>query len=320
MASIVEDMCEGELMGTTVGRVVSVDRGYPLVLTDEGEQRAQHTIELVKNTDIRAVVGDLVELECPLGQDTPLITAIKERRNVLSRRVLVESRSEGSGKYNEQILAANIDLVFVVVALSRQRIDLNYLERQLVMAHQSGARVVIVLTKSDAAPHLEGDLAAVKSIADECPVIVTSTVSKTGLVEIVELVAEGQIGVLLGRSGVGKSTLINELLGAPLLQTGTVRDKDHAGRHTTVARKLIYLPNGGALIDAPGLRSLGLYDAADGLAATFPEIASRAQDCRFRDCTHSGEAGCAVAAATKNGLIDNRRLDSYRSLAAEVFA
>jgi ribosome biogenesis GTPase len=342
------DNCDPE---TFVGRVISLDRGFPLVKTAEGEFRAQHGIELVKGTDTRAAVGDVVDLERPAGQDIPLIRAIHPRGHTLVRRSLVESRHEGAGKHDEQVLAANIDLVFVVCALSNRPLDTAYLERQLVMAHESGAQVVIMLTKADLASHRDEDIACVRALAFDSPVIVESAVTGEGLASITEMLKDGKIGVLLGRSGVGKSTLINELLGAPLLETGAVRAKDRAGRHTTVARKMVFLgapeseecqgdgsravprapspyrerpgtlPPGmrsGALIDTPGLRSIGLYDAHEGLAAVFPDIIAPAAQCRYRDCTHTSEPGCAVRATVEAGNLPAARLAAYGTLAREV--
>ena len=341
------------------GRVTSLDRGFPLVRTPQWEVRAQHSIELVKNADQRAVVGDVVELEFPPGQDTPLITAILPRGHTLVRRSLVESRHEGAGKHDEQILAANIDLVFVVCALSNRPIDLAYLERQLVMAHQSGATVAILLTKADQAKHREADIAATHTLAFDSPVIVESAVTGEGIAQVRNLLSGGKTGVLLGRSGVGKSSLINKLLGSDLLDTGTVRAKDRAGRHITVARKMVFLDTAqdaaegvrytaqdaaegvrytaqdaapcttpvpvlcapvpiSALIDTPGLRSIGLYDAHEGLAAAFPDITAHAAHCRYRDCTHTSEPACAVRDAVDQGVIAARRLASYIDLATEV--
>jgi ribosome biogenesis GTPase len=300
------------------GRVISLDRGYPLVKTEQGEMRAQHSIDLVKNADVRAAVGDVVDLEFPPGQDIPLITAIHPRGHVLSRKVLVESRHEGSGKHREQILAVNIDLVFVVTALSNRPLDTAYLERQLIMAHESGAEVVLVLTKADQAKHLDADVAAARALAFDSPVIVESAVTGEGLPLVVELLQGGRTGVLLGRSGVGKSTLINKLLGTPQLETAAVRTKDSAGRHTTVARKMVFLDDGAALIDTPGLRTVGLFDAHDGLRAAFPDVSGFAADCRYRDCTHTGEPDCAVVAAVADGRLSPERLASYIELAPEV--
>jgi ribosome biogenesis GTPase len=305
-------------MASVTGRVISLDRGFPLVKTATGEVRAQHSIELVKNVDRRAVVGDVVDLEFPLGQDVPLISAIHPRGHTLVRRSLVESRHTGVGKHEEQILASNIDIVFVVCALSNRRVDIAYLERQLVMAHESGADVAVILTKADLARHLDEDLAAVSACAFDSPVIVFSAITGVGLSEVFELVAGGRVGVLLGRSGVGKSTLINELLGAPLLETGAVRGKDRAGRHTTVARRMVFLEDASSLIDTPGLRSIGLYDAHQGLATAFPDIRECAARCRYRDCTHTGEPDCAVAAAVEEGVLPSARLLSYIAIAAEV--
>jgi ribosome biogenesis GTPase len=308
-------------MNSVTGRVVSLDRGFPLVRTAAGEVRAQHSIELVKNSDRRAVVGDMIDLEFPPGQDIPLITAIHPRGHTLVRRSLVESRHTGAGKHEEQILASNIDVVFVVCALSNRPVDSTYLERQLVMAHESGADVAVVLTKADLAKHLDEDLAVVSACAFDSPVIVSSAVTGAGLSEVLGLIEGGRVGVLLGRSGVGKSTLINELLGAPLLETGAVRRKDRAGRHTTVARRMVFLEDAGstgALIDSPGLRSIGLYDAHQGLATAFPDIGEHAARCRYRDCTHAGEPDCAVTAAVKKGELSSDRLASYIALAAEV--
>jgi ribosome biogenesis GTPase len=306
------------MTNATTGRVISLDRGYPLVKIGQDEVRAQHSIELVKNIDIRAVVGDVVDLEFPPTQDVPLITAIHPRGHVLSRRALVESRHEGSGKHKEQILAANIDIVFVVTALSNRPLDPAYLERQFIMAHESGADVALILTKSDQAKHLDSDVAAARALAFESPVIVESAVTGEGLPQIVELLKGGKTGVLLGRSGVGKSTLINELLGAPLLETAAVRAKDRAGRHTTVARKMVFLNDGSVLIDTPGLRTIGVYDAYDGLKATFPDVSGFAANCHYRNCTHTGEPDCAVNAAVEAGNLSRERLDSYVELFSEV--
>lgn len=303
-----------------VGCVISLDRGFPLAKTPEGEFRARHSTELVKNVDARAVVGDVVELEWPPGQDVPLICAIRPRGHTLVRRSLVESRHEGAGKHDEQVLAANIDVVFVVCALSNRSLDAAYLERQLVMAHESGAEVVIVLTKADLATHRDKDIACVRELAFDTPIIVESAVTGEGIAQVATMLGDGRVGVLLGRSGVGKSTLINELLGAPLLETGAVRGKDRAGRHVTVARRMVFLDNGAALIDTPGLRSIGLYDAHDGLAATFPDVVALAADCRYRDCAHVNEPGCAVLAAVEAGELPPARLTSYTTIATEVTA
>jgi ribosome biogenesis GTPase len=317
----------------------------------EGEFRAQHGIELVKGTETRAAVGDVVDLEWPVGQDIPLIRAIHPRGHTLVRRSLVESRHEGAGKHEEQVLAANIDIVFVVCALSNRPLDTAYLERQLVMAYESGAQVAIVLTKADLATHRDEDIAYARALAFDGPLIVESAVTGEGLGSIVEMLEGGKIGVLLGRSGVGKSTLINELLGAPLLETGAVRAKDRAGRHTTVARKMVFFGeqesaqpedecqgdvprppvpratspcprppdmHSSALIDTPGLRSIGLYDAHEGLAAAFPDVTACAADCRYRNCTHTSEPDCAVRAAVEESILPAARLASYVAIALEV--
>jgi len=324
---------------TVYGLVVSLDRGYPLVRLDltvlldssyplvcftgaKGDEpheiRAQHSIELVKNAAVRATIGDVVELGFPPEQDTPLITTIAPRRTALVRRSMVESIHEGAGRFEEQVLAANMDIVFVVTALGKRPIDGDYLARQLVMAHQSGADVALILAKADQAAHLDTDLASATLIASGCPVIIESAVTGEGLATIAALLAEHKIGVLLGRSGVGKSTIINELLGAPLLKTGSVRARDRGGRHTTVARRLVMLPQGGALIDTPGLRSLGLYGAREGLARTFPDIEAYAATCYYRDCTHSSEPDCAAKEAVAAGALDARRLSSYQLIYPEV--
>lgn len=299
------------------GRVISLDRGYPLVRTKRGDERAQHAIELVKNSDKRAAVGDWVDLYEEPGQDNLLITAILPRKSILTRAELVQSKHEGAGKVKEQVLAANFDFVAVVQSLGKKRFDLDYLERQLVMAHQSGEEVVVVLTKTDLARHLDEDLAAVASAASGSTIICSSKTEPS--LQLARCFEPERIGVLLGRSGVGKSTLVNLLLNEERQATASVREKDNAGRHTTVARCLVDLPTGGAVIDTPGMRALGVLGAEQGLARTFAEIEQYATHCQFRNCTHTHEPACAVIAAVEEGALPARRLESYRILAAEVF-
>jgi ribosome biogenesis GTPase len=309
------------------GLVVSLDRGYPLVrllsvdAAGQNEVRAQHSTELIKNADIRATVGDFVELTLAPELETPLISAIQPRRSALTRKTMVQSIHEGAGRFEEQVLAANIDVVFVVSALGKRALDPDYLERQLVMAYQSGVDVALILTKADQALRLEEDIALARQVAPRCSIVVESAVTGLGFTEITEALTKdgtNKTGVLLGRSGVGKSTLINTLLDAPLLKTGAVRTKDRGGRHTTVARRLVTLPHGGALIDTPGLRSLGLYEAHEGLSQTFLDVEALAENCHYRNCTHTNEPDCSVKDAVLAGSLDARRLSSYQAIYQEV--
>ncbi|MCL2806901.1 MAG: ribosome small subunit-dependent GTPase A [Coriobacteriia bacterium] len=302
---------------TQCGIVVSLDRGYPLVRTQHGEERAQHSIALVKNTSSRAAVGDIVELSKEPGQDMLSITAIQPRASILARRELVESIHDGAGKTKEQILAANFDYVVVVQSLGKKRLELDYLERQLVMANESNVETLVLLTKKDTACCLDEDLAAAHTAAPGCKVLCMS--KHEPLDDVTSYFYSERLGVLVGRSGVGKSTLVNMLAKEDRQAVGSVRAKDSAGRHTTVARRLVDLPGGGAVIDTPGMRAIGVLGAELGLARTFPELTAVSADCYYRNCTHTHEPGCAAIAAVEAGHINNRRLASYRTLASEVF-
>lgn len=300
--------------GFELARVVRVDRGMPLVATAEKTLRAQPATHLVKSrgsAENRAVVGDWVALANPEAHDMPIIEVILPRKSAFSRR----DPGEETG---EQVLIANADVVFVVQSLSGSGINMRRLERELVVAWDSGARPVVVLTKKDLCEDVESQRKLAEEVAYGVDVIVESAITGDGVDEVRAMVPAGTTAALLGGSGVGKSTLVNRLAGEEVMATAEVRESDDKGRHTTVARELVLLPDAGVIIDTPGMRGLGLWDAEEGLEAAFPDIEELALTCRFRDCSHIDEPGCEVTAAVESGELPARRLDSYLRLRLEM--
>ncbi len=239
--------------------------------------------------------------------------------HVLPRRTKF-SRKEASGvsdRTREQVVAANVDTVFLVTALGR---DLNprRLERYLAMAWESGAQPAVVLTKADLHPDHAADLDAVEAVAFGVPIHVTSAVSGEGLEALAPYLGRGQTVAFLGSSGVGKSTLINSLTGTELA-TQEIR-ADGRGRHTTTRRELVPLAGGALLLDTPGMRELQLWESSDGVAQAFEDVASLAAECRFADCSHGGEPGCAIRAALSDGTLPRDRWESYEKLQRELRA
>ncbi|MEV6804172.1 ribosome small subunit-dependent GTPase A [Streptomyces sp. NPDC051132] len=295
--------------GLLPGRVVRVDRGQCDIVTAAGTVRGD--TEFVVPRDPMKVVctGDWVAVDA--AGDPLYVRAYLPRRTAFVRSTS-SKRSEG------QILAANVDHAVVAVSLAVD-LDLGRVERFLALAWESGAQPVVVLTKADLVPdpvtlaHLVRD---VETSAPGVPVLAVSALHGDGLDALVTLAGAGT-SVLLGQSGAGKSTLANALVGADVMDVQAARDVDGKGRHTTTTRNLLALPAGGVLIDTPGLRGVGLFDAETGVGQVFAEIQELAEDCRFHDCAHESEPGCAVRSAVEDGALPPRRLDSYRKLIRE---
>ncbi|MEU6572226.1 ribosome small subunit-dependent GTPase A [Streptomyces sp. NPDC046805] len=296
--------------GFLPGRVVRVDRGLCDVVTPAGTVRAD--TEFVVPRDPMKVVctGDWVAVD-PEGADPRYVRTLLPRRTAFVRSTS-SKRSEG------QILAANVDHAIVAVSLAVE-VDLGRVERFLALAWESGAQPVVVLTKADLVPdavtlaHLVQD---VEATAPGVPVLGVSAVHGGGLDVLLALVG-GRTSVLLGQSGAGKSTLANALHGEDVMEVHAARDVDGKGRHTTTTRNLLALPGGGVLIDTPGLRGVGLWDAETGVGQVFSEIEELGRECRFHDCAHESEPGCAVLGAVESGALSVRRLESYRKLMRE---
>lgn len=295
-----------------IGQVIKLDRGFPLVLAEDGrEYRCEHATSLVKEEADRAVIGDKVEIEVPYEHDKGIIEKILPRTNKFIRKDPTE-------RAVAQVLAANFDTVMIVQPAND--INIKLLERELVLAHETGAQVVVVLAKVDLLDRPEeGERisAEVQQHIGEEELILVSAVTGTGMARVRELVPRKKTAVLIGKSGVGKSSLVNMLVGEELQDTTEVRSGDGKGRHTTVSREMIALPEGGFIIDMPGVRGLGLWDAEEGIGAAFTDIEELAQSCRFGDCKHESEPGCAVQKAAEEGTLSVDRLESYQALKNE---
>jgi ribosome biogenesis GTPase len=285
--------------------VVRVDRGLVTVVTADGTVRATPPGESI-------ATGDWV-----LVADTetgPAVVEVLPRRSVFVRG----DPMEGSAR-DEQVIAANIDTVFVVHSLTNGP-NLRRLERELVLVFDSGATPVIVLNKADLVPDTAGAERAVAEIAPATDVVVTSAETGAGIERLRDYTGASSTVALIGASGVGKSSLVNRLVGADVQETGAVRARDERGRHTTTARELVVLPGGGVLVDSPGLRAVLLWDADEGFAVAFADIEALAEHCRFSDCAHQHEPGCAVKDAVERGELDAARVESYQRLDRELDA
>jgi ribosome biogenesis GTPase len=283
------------------------------IWTDAGEQLAEASGKLRHEAAGRhemPAVGDWVAF-------TPDPQGFRARIETVLPRSSVFTRKVAGSETRQQVVAANIDTVFLVSALDR---DFNprRVERYLLLAAQSGAQPVVILNKADlAGAHLDEAVGVIREIARGVPVLALSAKSGLGLDALDPYLAPGQTVALLGSSGVGKSSLINTLAGADLLKTKTVRERDDRGRHTSTHRQMVRLPGGALLIDTPGMRELQLWDVGETLNETFDDVEAIAVGCRFRDCRHQQEPGCAVKAAVAAGTLPRDRYDAFIKLAAE---
>lgn len=290
-------------------RVASEHRNRYVLYTADGVATGRLPGRMRREGKI-AVVGDWVAVK-RAEEGTAMIRAILPRSSAFSRKV--------AGRTVErQVMAANIDTLFIATSLAGD-INPRRLERYLIMAWDSGARPVVLLTKSDLADDPHAALEEVGAVAVGVPVHVISSRTRGGLDELSPYLCPGCTVAIVGSSGVGKSTLINALIGEERFRTGDVRE-DGRGQHTTTVRELVRLPSGALIIDTPGLRELQVWESETGLHEAFADIEAIAQHCRFRDCAHSAEPGCAVREAVERGDLARERLDSYHALRREMRA
>jgi ribosome biogenesis GTPase len=300
--------------GLVPARIIVQQRGLWRIASDAGEADARLSGRFAHAAAEGAypVTGDWVAAE--LSPGAAVIHAVLPRRTVFERR-------EAGPAGGLQVVAANVDTALIAASLNAD-LNLRRLERYLAATYESGAQPVILLTKADLCDDVAAAAAEVEAIAFGVPVLPVSASTGEGLAALEALLAPGETAALLGSSGVGKSTLVNALAGAELMATREIREDDAHGRHTTTHRELIRLASGALILDTPGMRQLGLWDAGAGLEHTFEdltaEVEALAERCRFRDCAHEAEPGCAVRAALEDGRLDAGRWQSFGKLKREL--
>lgn len=299
--------------GYTVGRVALEHKNLFRVYTQQGDVLAEISGKLrheaVNRSDLPAV-GDWVVIRWRPDTDRVTIHAVLPRKTSFTRKI-AGSRTE------EQIVGANIDTLFLLTSLN-QDFSLRRIERYLVIAWESGANPIVILSKSDLYDQVADAMIEVQSVARGVPIHAISVVTGYGLQDIAQYFKPGQTVAMLGSSGVGKSTLINHLAGVDHLKVQTVREHDDRGRHTTTHRELILLPAGGLVLDTPGMRELQLWDGDESLPLVFDDIEALAGQCYFSDCLHQDEPRCAVREALVAGTVDTERYQSYGKLQKEL--
>ena len=298
----------------SLARVIAVDKDRYIIRNEEAEVPAETTGKLLygarTNLELPAV-GDWVFVQYFNQNTLAIIHEILPRKSLLKRKV-------AGKKIEHQLIAANIDIAFIMQSVEFD-FNLQRLERYLTMANESNIKPLILLSKRDliSPEELEKEILAIKSTNPEYEIIAFSNKTGEGLEDIQKLLNRGKTHCLLGSSGVGKTTLINKLIGENMFATDAIREKDGKGRHVTARRQLVILEQGGLIIDTPGMRELGNIGVDKGLSKTFSDIVNLAQNCRFNNCTHSDEPGCAVTEAVKNGELPAKRYQNYIKIRKE---
>ena len=305
--------------GMIPGRVTELRREQYTVFTAYGEMTARLKGKFYYDNQARVefpCVGDFVLLK-PNDSGVSRIAQLLPRHSKFSRADLSGHAVGYAKTVLEQVVAANFDTVFILSSLNYD-FNLSRIQRYLTQARQSGADPVVVLTKADLADDIETPAAEVLSIAPDVPVHAVSSRTGYGLDALTPYLQPGKTVVFLGMSGVGKSSLLNTLMGRTVMEVKTIREDDSRGRHTTTHRQLFQLPSGAMIIDTPGMRELGLFEAQDGINAGFADVEALFAHCRFSDCRHESEPGCAVKAALADGSLSQERWESYQSQQREM--
>lgn len=299
--------------GYRPARVVMEQKGQYKLVSEIGEVYGEVSGKFryeASGYDSFPTVGDWVIADIRPAESISVIHGVLPRKSKFSRKV-------AGALTQEQVVAANFDYVFIVNSLNYD-FNLRRLERYLTMAWESGAGPVVILSKKDLCEDAEARIREVEAVAFGVPVIAMSSVTGEGTDELKQFLGEGMTVAVLGSSGVGKSTMTNLLAGAEIMETKEIREDDSHGRHTTTYRNLVKLPEGGMIIDTPGMRELQLWESDSGLQGTFEDVESLGQSCRFKDCRHENEPGCAVRQAIREGLLPADRLESYLKLKKEL--
>ncbi len=300
-----------------VARIIATHKDRFEIACDNGKAYAQiKRGQFYDNQDsIYPTTGDFVLIEWNDSGDSMICETLK-RRSSFSRTAASSDKNKELHNQHEQLVAANFDYVFIMQSLN-SNFNINRIERYLSLAWQSGGVPVIILTKSDLVSNAQDFIDEVESVAIGVDIYAISCVTKEGLDDIKRYFSKGKTIVFLGSSGVGKSTLVNTLYGEEVMKTSEIRDEDSKGRHTTTSRNLIMLPNGAMIIDTPGMRELGMWNAEEGIEKTFEDISNLAKMCRFSDCTHTNEPGCKIQEAIENGSLSRDRFEQYIKLQKE---
>jgi len=299
--------------GLVPARVVTEDKHHFTVLTTSGDRQAVISGRLLHHAASKAElpkVGDWVAIKPRSGEVRALIHHVLPRRTKLSRKV-------AGRDLEEQVLAANVDVAFIVQALDAS-FDLRKLERVLIMSHEGGVTPVVVLNKTDLCDDTEARVAEARVVAGRAPVLAVCARTGRSVRKLLDHAAPGRTAVFVGPSGVGKSSLINRLCGVETQATIEVRERDSKGRHATTWREIIPLPNGALVMDTPGLREFHLWIADEGMPSAFPDIEELAVRCHFRECSHTVEKRCAVVAAVGEGVLPRERLANFLKLRSEL--